>query len=68
MNCSRIELTSTIQQMYDEGLMPIHVAAALGYVDIAAYFVAKGQSVDVRDANGRTPLMIGNYKQMNTFI
>ena len=42
-----------------DGCMPIHVAAVLGHVDVIAYFVAKGQNVDVKDAKGRTPMMIG---------
>lgn len=59
-----------------EGLNCLHVAAQLGFVDIAAYYAAKGmvsgrgshvghvtttlsavQEVDVKDANGMTPLM-----------
>ena len=42
-----------------DGCMPIHVAAVLGHFDVIAYFVAKGQNVDVKDAKGRTPMMIG---------
>ena len=42
-----------------EGSQAIHVAAMLGHTDILAYLVAKGQSVDTKDAAGRTPLMLG---------
>ena len=41
-----------------DGCLPIHVAAILGHVDIVAYFLARGQSVDVRDGEGRTALML----------
>ena len=47
-----------------DGCMPIHVAAILGAVDIVAYFIAKGQNVDVKDAKGRTPLMLGITKSL----
>ena len=45
-----------------DGCMPINVAALLGHVDILAYFVARGQSVDVRDGHGRTPLMLALFR------
>ena len=41
-----------------DGCLPIHVAAILGHVDIVVYLLARGQSVDVRDGEGRTPLML----------
>ena len=47
-----------------EGSQAIHVAAMLGHTDILAYLVAKGQSVDTKDAAGRTPLMLGEQKQI----
>lgn len=60
-----------------EGLNCLHVAAQLGFLDITAYYAAKGmvsgrgtrvghvtvhqppaaQEMDVKDANGMTPLM-----------
>ena len=41
-----------------DGCLPVHVAAILGHVDIVAYLLARGQSVDVRDSEGRTALML----------
>ena len=46
-----------------EGSQAIHVAAMLGHTDILAYLIAKGQSVDTKDASGRTPLMLGKHQE-----
>lgn len=40
----------------------IHLAAQFGHTAIVAYFIAKGQDVDMRDRNGMTPLMWAAFR------
>ena len=51
-----------------EGSQAIHVAAMLGHTDILAYLIAKGQSVDTKDASGRTPLMLGKHQEKEEYL
>ena len=40
-----------------EGCNCLHLASQFGHTAIVAYLLAKGQEVNVPDANGMTPLM-----------
>lgn len=44
------------------GCSGIHLAAQFGHTAIVAYFIAKGQDVDMRDKNGMTPLMWSAFR------
>ncbi|KAG1676779.1 Palmitoyltransferase ZDHHC17 [Nymphon striatum] len=45
-----------------EGCSCIHLAAQFGHTALVAYFVAKGQNVNLLDRNGMTPLMWSAYR------
>ncbi|KAG8238511.1 hypothetical protein J437_LFUL017810 [Ladona fulva] len=50
-----------------EGASCIHLAAQFGHTAVVAYLVAKGVSVDMRDRNGMTPLILDPTRLLLTF-
>lgn len=50
---------------YDiEGRTCLHIAAHFGFTAIAAYLIAKGVDVNLRDKNGMTALMWSSFKSL----
>lgn len=50
---------------YDvEGRSCLHIAAHFGFTAIAAYLIAKGVDVNLRDKNGMTALMWSSFKSL----
>ncbi|XP_012874996.1 PREDICTED: palmitoyltransferase ZDHHC13 [Dipodomys ordii] len=45
-----------------EGFSSIHLAVLFQHMPIIAYLISKGQSVNMTDVNGQTPLMLSAYK------
>uniref|UniRef100_T1IZZ0 Palmitoyltransferase n=1 Tax=Strigamia maritima TaxID=126957 RepID=T1IZZ0_STRMM len=45
-----------------EGCSCIHLAAQFGHTAVVAYFIAKGQNINMADRNGMTPLMWACYR------
>lgn len=54
-----------------EGMSPLHISAAEGYVDMAKLLIQKGAPIDTRDMYGQAPLDIakkGNRQQLISLI
>ncbi|XP_050435792.1 palmitoyltransferase Hip14 [Adelges cooleyi] len=47
-----------------EGHSCLHIAAQFGFTAIAAYMIAKGVDINLRDKDGMTPLMWSAYKTL----
>ena len=45
-----------------EGCSCIHLSAQFGHTAIVAYFLARGDNVNLLDKNGMTPLMWSAYR------
>ncbi|XP_063639981.1 palmitoyltransferase ZDHHC13 isoform X14 [Pan troglodytes] len=45
-----------------EGFSSIHLAVLFQHMPIIAYLISKGQSVNMTDVNGQTPLMLSAHK------
>uniref|UniRef100_F7DFK8 Palmitoyltransferase n=1 Tax=Ornithorhynchus anatinus TaxID=9258 RepID=F7DFK8_ORNAN len=49
-----------------EGFSSIHLAVLFQHMPVIAYLLSKGQSIDMTDLNGQTPLMLSAHKVLGS--